>query len=646
MPRQSSAAPKTAKTKTKAKKQSLLQKWLSSRYAKPFLFVLAFVIIGAGGLYLASAATTSYSLWGSTIPKTLAVSSSSGVELGVRFHATVAGYVTGVRFYKSALNTGTHTGDLWDSQGRLLASVIFTNETSSGWQNASFATPVSIASGADYIISYHAPNGHYSVNKSYLSRTRSRNNLIAPMNTIAAPNGVYVNTTAPKTFPNQSGNGANYWVDVVFSTKLINPQPAPAAPTGVIASAQTNGSVVVSWQASVSTNGISGYTVYRGGSKYATLGSITTTYTDTATQPGTTYSYQVQATDSTGQTSALSAAASATTPSSSGTTTPPPSGGGTTAGCATATPHAPDGPDGMGGCWPGPSNTGPNWPAPTDSTTARYTGSCTITAANTVIDSKVIHCSPLEVADSASGLVIKNSYLMGGVINNSASFTIQDSLLDNGVPRPACSDGSCPAGIYACGDLNNGTTECGVGYKNFTILRTEIINSNRAAYCESTCTIQDSYFHGTNLWPDKSDMAHASSVRNEQYLTLKHNALGCDFTYKGQDPALINDEIGCSADMSGYPDFAPIMHDTIDSNLFLSNNVGAGFCVYGGGTAGKPYSGSVNNATYIVFQNNVFQRGANGKCAAYGPVTDFISGRTGNVWSNNKYDNGATVNSQ
>ena len=38
---------------------------------------------------------------------------------------------------------------------------------------------------------------------------------------------------------------------------------------------------------------------------------------------------------------------------------------------------------------------------------------------------------------------------------------------------------------------------------NFTILRTEIINSNRAAYCEvRACLIQDSYFHGTNLWPD------------------------------------------------------------------------------------------------------------------------------------------------
>ena len=41
---------------------------------------------------------------------------------------------------------------------------------------------------------------------------------------------------------------------------------------------------------------------------------------------------------------------------------------------------------------------------------------------------------------------------------------------------------------------------------NFTILRTEIININRAAYCDSNCLIQDSYFHGTNLWPDVSNL--------------------------------------------------------------------------------------------------------------------------------------------
>jgi hypothetical protein len=306
--------------------------------------------------------------------------------------------------------------------------------------------------------------------------------------------------------------------------------------------------------------------------------------------------------------------------------------------CAVTTQHVPDGPDGMGGCWPGPSNTGPNAPK---SSMSAYAGSCTVTAANTTIDSKVINCAPLVVGSGASGLLIKNSYLNGGVYQvGSASYTLQDSLLDNAIQYPACSgSSSCPAGKYACGDPNNQTVDCGVSGRNFTILRTEIINTNRAAYCESTCTIQDSYFHGTNLWPDVSNLAHASSVRNEQYLTLRHNALGCDFA--GPYP---NDELGCSADMSGYPDFAPIMHATIDGNLFLSNNVGAGFCAYAGGTAGKPFSNDPTNATYIVFQNNVFQRGANGKCGTYGPVTDFITGRTGNVWTNNKYDNGATVN--
>jgi len=320
------------------------------------------------------------------------------------------------------------------------------------------------------------------------------------------------------------------------------------------------------------------------------------------------------------------------TPTAAPTPTPTP-----VAGCATGT-HIPGGSDGMGGCWPGPNNTGPN---AAENTMSTYSGSCTVNSPNITIDSKVVNCSPLNVGSNASNLLIKNSYLHGGVIqtSGSASFTIQDSLINNAVQYNACtSPSSCSAGLYACGDPNNQTTECGVTGTHFTILRTEIINSNRAAYCEFTCTIQDSYFHGTNLWPDHTNLAHASSVRNEQYLTLRHNALGCDYT-----GPFNNDELGCSADMSGYPDFAPVKNATIDKNLFLSNNAGAGFCVYGGGTAGKPFSNDPTNATYIVFTSNVFQRGANGKCGTYGPVTDFISGRTGNVWTNNIYDNGAAV---
>jgi hypothetical protein len=155
-------------------------------------------------------------------------------------------------------------------------------------------------------------------------------------------------------------------------------------------------------------------------------------------------------------------------------------------------------------------------------------------------------------------------------------------------------------------------------------------------YCRLNCTLQDTWVHGTDLDPNSE--WHASAVRVERHATLIHNTLACDWT-----GPFNNDEIGCSANMSGYPDFAPITQNTMDGNLYVANPVGAGFCAYGGGTANKPYSNDSLNAKYIVFRNNVFQRGSKGKCGTYGPVTDFISTRTGNVWENNRWSDGAIV---
>jgi hypothetical protein len=55
------------------------------------------------------------SLWGNTT--TLAVASdpdATAIEVGVKFQAQVAGYITGLRFYKSATNTGPPHGHLVD----------------------------------------------------------------------------------------------------------------------------------------------------------------------------------------------------------------------------------------------------------------------------------------------------------------------------------------------------------------------------------------------------------------------------------------------------------------------------------------------------------------------------------------------------
>ncbi|MBI1276754.1 MAG: DUF4082 domain-containing protein, partial [Anaerolineaceae bacterium] len=82
-------------------------------------------------------------LFGTTVPGTTANGGDGGsVNLGMAFRAVANGYITGVRFYKGTTNTGTHNGYLWTSTGTQLGAVTFTGETASGWQVASFASPI------------------------------------------------------------------------------------------------------------------------------------------------------------------------------------------------------------------------------------------------------------------------------------------------------------------------------------------------------------------------------------------------------------------------------------------------------------------------------------------------------------------------
>ncbi len=141
----------------------------------------------------------------------------ANVELGTKFTADVSGSVTGVRFYKSAENTGTHTGSLWNA-GKLLATVTFAGESESGWQQATFSTPVKINAGQTYVVSYHTTVGHYSLDSNYFDNQYRSGPLHVPASgTTSGGNGVYHYGTS--AFPNESFHAANYWVDLVFETK-------------------------------------------------------------------------------------------------------------------------------------------------------------------------------------------------------------------------------------------------------------------------------------------------------------------------------------------------------------------------------------------------------------------------------------------
>ena len=186
----------------------------------------ALVADASSSFTTAPAPAVTASLWNnSTVPATVDVGEPQALELGVKFTADVNGFITGLRFYKSAANTGTHVGNLWSSSGQLLATATFTNETASGWQQVTFANPVAITAGTTYVASYYAPNGHFSVNRKYFASQFNNGQLHAPVN---AGVFMYGNSSA---FPSQSYKGSNYWVDVLLGTS-VTPDTTPPTVTG------------------------------------------------------------------------------------------------------------------------------------------------------------------------------------------------------------------------------------------------------------------------------------------------------------------------------------------------------------------------------------------------------------------------------
>jgi hypothetical protein len=178
-------------------------------------------------------ATGTTSIWGANaVPGNISESDPNAVELGMKFSSDVAGTVTGIRFYKSSLNTGTHIGHLWDSRGTLLGTVTFSNETASGWQQATFSTPITIQANTTYVVSYYCPRGHYSDDEYGFNSAVNSAPLHALQDGASGPNGVYVYGT---TFPNQGWHASNYWVDVVFKTSgTTNPPPSTYTISGKV----------------------------------------------------------------------------------------------------------------------------------------------------------------------------------------------------------------------------------------------------------------------------------------------------------------------------------------------------------------------------------------------------------------------------
>ncbi|HMN61319.1 MAG TPA: DUF4082 domain-containing protein, partial [Anaerolinea sp.] len=131
------------------------------------------------------------SIWeGTGTPAMLDEYDGQSIEVGVKFQASVAGYITALRFYKDVNNTGTHIGHLWNSAKEQLAEAVFSGESASGWQEVTLVPAVAVTANTTYVASYFS-TGHYSSTVGYFTTSPDNPPVRARANTQDSLNGVY-----------------------------------------------------------------------------------------------------------------------------------------------------------------------------------------------------------------------------------------------------------------------------------------------------------------------------------------------------------------------------------------------------------------------------------------------------------------------
>ncbi len=204
-------------------------------------------------------------------------------------------YVTG---YGEYFETDTHDRLAWGAY----PGTPFPKGWLSGGPNSEF-------SGCDPATPYTSPAKSYAAKNTAPNAWCSKENTIN-WNAPLAWNAVFLN------------NNASALTSTTTSSPSPSPSPtadtqAPSAPTGLTVTGTTSNSVSLSWTASTDNVGVTGYDVYRGTTKVATVTG--TTYTDSGLSASTSYSYAVRARDAAGNVSAASASVSATTASATTT---------------------------------------------------------------------------------------------------------------------------------------------------------------------------------------------------------------------------------------------------------------------------------------------------------------------------------------
>lgn len=142
-------------------------------------------------------------------------------DLGVCFTTLEPGTIIAIRHYKSPKETGEHIGRIYGQDGKELATVTFTNETESGWQEAFLQEPLPIRPNHVYTICVN-------INKAFPSTWaafRAKVFEAGPLRTVPGldmpfpANNVKNNGPFSKPgrlLPVKEAENTNYFRDIVF----------------------------------------------------------------------------------------------------------------------------------------------------------------------------------------------------------------------------------------------------------------------------------------------------------------------------------------------------------------------------------------------------------------------------------------------
>jgi Domain of unknown function (DUF4082) len=177
----------------------------------------------------------SLSLFTDILPNKAAVSSNGAITLGVKFWSTQPGTISAINFYRGATSPHGYVASLYSASGTLLGRVKMPQESGPvpGWQQAVFASPISIAANTTYVAAYYAPSGEYATTASGLNQAVSNGPLTAGAASAVGGNGIYKSC---ECFPSKDSENTNYFVDVAYVPTgtylgIISNPPNPTIPS-------------------------------------------------------------------------------------------------------------------------------------------------------------------------------------------------------------------------------------------------------------------------------------------------------------------------------------------------------------------------------------------------------------------------------